>query len=128
MRDLTGIKIILFATAVTAFMVVSGCASAPLNTEESTSGIRAAEEIGAAKVPKASLHLKLAKEELAQAKKLEAKGELLRASSMLLRSETDAELAVALARENHEKTKSFAEMENVRKLKKENQIQPENNN
>ncbi|HPS31747.1 MAG TPA: DUF4398 domain-containing protein [bacterium] len=126
MRNFTGIRVILFATAVTAFAVVSGCASAPLNTEESTSGIRAAEEVGAAKVPQASLHLKLAKEELAQAKKLEAKGESLKAASMLQRSETDAELAVALAREESEKAKSLAELENVRQIQKENQIPSEN--
>jgi len=48
-----------------------GCASSPpLRTEASTSGIRAAEEVGAAKVPQASLHLQLAKEELEHAKAL----------------------------------------------------------
>lgn len=106
--------------AFTALAIMSGCATAPLNTQESTSGIRAAEEVGAAKVPKASLHLKLAKEGLALAKKYEAQNEPIKAKSMLRRSEVDAELAVALAKERSEKSKSSEELEKVQLLKKEN--------
>jgi len=127
MKNFTKTRIIFFASAFIAFAFMAGCASAPLNTEESTSGIRAAEEAGAAKVPKASLHLKLAKEGLILAKKYEAEGEPLRAQSMILRSETDAELSLILAREESEKSKSRAELESVRLLKKENQRSPENN-
>src|SRR5512141_2991109 len=80
-----------------------GCASAPLGTEGSTSGIRAAEEAGAAKVPQASLHLQLAREEVEVAKGLAAKNEKEKAESMLMRAEADAELAVALSRGEAEK-------------------------
>jgi len=126
MEKINRVNLMFLAMAFMALAIMSGCASVPLNTQESTSGIRAAEEVGAAKVPKASLHLKLAKEELILAKKYESQNELLKAKSMLLRSEVDAELAVALAKEENEKSKSKAELENVRLLKKENREPTEN--
>jgi hypothetical protein len=126
MKNMNRINAAFFVIAFTALAMMAGCASAPLNTEESTSGIRAAEIAGAEKVPKASLHLKLAKEELILAKRYEAKNEMIKAQSMLLRSEADAELALILAREESEKSKSRAELENIRILKKENQRPHEN--
>jgi predicted nucleic acid-binding protein len=101
--------------------ITAGCASAPLKTDASTSGIRAAEEVGAADVPKASLHLQLAKEELARAHELAAKYEKAMADSMLLRAEADAELAVLLSREDAEKTEANAAMERVRQFRNNNQ-------
>src|SRR3990172_8331358 len=104
MRHVSKIGIMVFAVAVVAGAIASGCASTPLRTEASTSGIRAAEEAGAAQVPQASLHLQLANEELELAKGLAAKGEKENAASMLLRAETDAELAVTLSRGDAEKS------------------------
>ena len=126
MKNIIRVNAALFVMAFAVVTIMSGCASAPLNTEESTSGIRAAEEAGAAQVPKASLHLKLAKEGLILAKKYEAKNEMHKAQSMLLRSEADAELSLILAREHSEKSKSIAELEKLRLLKKENQRPAEN--
>ena len=117
MRDVSKIGIMVFAVAVVATAIVAGCANA---TEASTSGIRAAEEVGAAKVPQASLHLQLAKEELALAKALSAKGEKEKASSMLLRAEADAELAIALSHGDAEKTEAKAAVERVRQLRQDN--------
>ncbi|MCK9392660.1 MAG: hypothetical protein M0Q01_13965 [Syntrophales bacterium] len=102
----------------TAF--VAGCSSAPLKTEASTSGIRAAEEAGAAKVPQASLHLQLAKEELELARGLAAKGDKKEARSMLLRAEADAELAVVLSHGDAQKAEATAAVERVRKLQQDN--------
>jgi hypothetical protein len=110
----------MFAVAFVAAAITAGCANAPLRTEASTSGIRAAEEVGAAKVPQASLHLQMAKEELELAKGLSAKGEKDEAASMLLRSEADAELAVALSREDAEKLEARAALDRVRKLRQDN--------
>ena len=101
--------------------ITAGCASAPLKTDASTSGIRAAEEVGAADVPKASLHLQLAKEELARAQELAAKDEKAMADSMLLRAEADAELAVLLSREDAEKTEAEAAVERVYQFRQNNQ-------
>jgi|SRR5664280_95838 len=122
MRNISKIGIMVFAVAVVATAIVAGCANAPapLRTEKSTSGIRAAEEVGAAKVPQASFHLQLAKEELELAKSLSAKGEKEAASSMLLRAEADAELAIVLSREDAEKTEANAARERVRQLRQDN--------
>lgn len=103
--------------------LLAGCGSDPaLRTEGSTSGIRAAEEVGAANVPRASLHLQLAKEQLEKAKKLSADGESAKAASMLARSEADAELAVALSHEDAEKTDAKAAIERVKQLRKDNNL------
>jgi hypothetical protein len=112
--------LVLAAAASAAAITAAGCSSAPLRTEKSTSGIRAAEEVGAAGVPQAALHLQFAKEELAAAKQLSANGEGAKAQSMLLRAEADAELAVALSREDAEKTEAADAMERVRKLRQDN--------
>ena len=75
MRHLSKIGIMVFAVAVVAIVITVGCTSAPLRTESSTTGDRAAEEAGAGKVPQASLHLQLAKEELDRAKELASIGQ-----------------------------------------------------
>jgi regulator of protease activity HflC (stomatin/prohibitin superfamily) len=111
----------VFAMAAATAAIAVGCASTPaLRTEASTSGIRAAEEVGAAKVPQASLHLQLAKEELENAKALAAKNYKQMAVSMLSRAEADAELAVALSREDAEKAEAIAAVDRVRQLKQDN--------
>jgi uncharacterized protein YpmB len=120
MRHVSKIGLIVLAVAVVAAAIVAGCASAPVSTEASTSGIRAAEEAGAAKVPQASLYLQLAKEELDLAKGMSKEGKKNEAASMLVRAEADAELAVALSRGDAEKLEAQAAAERVRKLRQEN--------
>ena len=113
-----------FMTGSLLFITVAaGCAtSAPINqrTESSTAAIRAAEEVGATKVPRASLHLQLAKEEAEHAKELSAAGDKERAASLLLRAEADADLAVALSRESAEKAEAAQAMARVHELQKAN--------
>ena len=120
MKHVSRVGSMLLAVAVTATTLVAGCANAPLRTEASTSRISTAEEAGAAKVPQASLHLQLAKEELDAAKKLAAKGEKEQADSMLLRAESDAELAVMLSHEDAEKSEAMAAVARVSQLRKDN--------
>jgi hypothetical protein len=98
----------------------AGCVSSLLQTEASTSGIRAAEELGAADVPQASFHLQLAKEELELAKTLSKKREYARGQSLLMRAEADAELAVALSREDAEKSEARIAVERVHQLMQDN--------
>ena len=117
MKLVSKIGIMMFAAAIA---ITAGCSNAPLRTEGSTSGIRAAEEAGAAQVPQASLYLQMAKEELELAKELYAKGKQEEASSMLLRAEADSELAVELSREDAEKEDARAAVERVRKLRQDN--------
>jgi hypothetical protein len=120
MRHMFKIGIVMLAAAVVATVVAAGCASTPLKTDASTSGIRAAEEVGAASVPQASLHLQLAKEELGRAKSLAADDQQDKANSMLARAEVDAELAVALSREDTEKAEARAAVDRVRQLRQDN--------
>ncbi len=121
MRHISKTAIMVFTIAAATTVIAVGCASSPpLRTEASTSGIRAAEEVGAAKVPQASLHLQLAKEELENAKRLAANDEKERAVSMLSRAEVDAELAVALSREDAEKAEAQGAIDRVRQLRQEN--------
>lgn len=61
--------------------------------------VRAAEEAGAEKVPQAALYLKLAREQMDEARKLEKDGDD-RAALVFARARADAELALALAQEN----------------------------
>jgi len=119
MRHIFETAIMVFAMAAATAAIAAGCA-APLRTEASSSGIRAAEEVGAAKVPQASLHLQLAKEELDQAKGLAGSNEKERAVSMLSRAEADAELAVALSREDAEKAEARAAVDRVRQFRQQN--------
>jgi hypothetical protein len=117
--DLNSKKVIILLGISVAVSMV-GCATAPLATEASTSGIRAAEEVGATQVPQAALHLQLAKEELMRAEKLASNDEKDMADSMLQRAEVDAELAVLLSREDMEKSEAKLAMERVQKLQKDN--------
>ena len=121
MKHVSKIGLMLFTVAVTGTTIVAGCANVPLRTEGSTSGISTAEEAGAAKVPQASLHLQLAKEELETAKRLAERGQKEQADSMLLRAEADAELAVVLSHEDAEKSEAMAAVARVSQLRKENQ-------
>lgn len=105
--------------------VAAGCASTrPLHTETSTAAIRSAEDLGANDVPKASLHLQLAKEELAAAKELNEDKQPEEAKSLLLRAEADAELAIALSEADAERLAAEAAMDRVHKLQNENPYAP----
>jgi len=122
MKHTSKFRIMVLAVVVVTTAIVAGCASTPpLRTEASTSGIRAAEEAGAAKIPQASLHLQLAKEELETARRLAARGEKEEAKSMLLRAEADGELAIVLSHKDAEKSEATAAVERVRQLLKDNQ-------
>jgi hypothetical protein len=65
---------------------------------QSEAAIRGATEVGAEKVPSASLHLKFARDQVAEAKRKSEDGDNRRAEFVLLRARADAELALMLAR------------------------------
>lgn len=85
-----------------------GCgASYPVPTQplaDTESAERSASELGAGNQPKAQLHLQLAHEQLSQAKAAIKSGDNERATALLLRARSDAELAIALTREESAKT------------------------
>lgn len=84
-----------------ALIMGAGCASYPPPTDHLASAIaatRGAQEGGAPRVPSAALHLKLAQEEVEQARAMIENDQNERADFMTLRAYNDAELALALAR------------------------------
>ncbi len=91
----------LLTVITTIVLTLSGCATVQIpadRLESSESSVRSAEELGASKVPAARLHLQLAKDQTAAARKMAADGDQ-RATLVLARAEADAELALGLARE-----------------------------
>lgn len=112
----------LIICSLMVVLAVTGCSSTrpPLQTESSTSAIRAAEAVGATDVPRAALYLQMAKEGLARANDLAAKGKDKEAASLLRRAEADGELAVLLSREQNEKDEAVQAMERVRRLQQQN--------
>jgi hypothetical protein len=80
----------------------SACASAPAPNNQLASAqaaVRASKELGAERVPEAQLHQQLAEEQIQKARKLMQDDENERAEFALARAKADAELSVALARQ-----------------------------
>ena len=122
-------KITLFAVSILFGIVIVGCGSstAVIDKEASTSSIRAAEEVGASSIPSASLYLELAKEELVKAQGFAEKGDKEQAESMLLRAQTDGELAVALSRSDTDKKEAAEAIDRVQQLRQDNKLPQERN-
>jgi len=97
----TSIATVLLSVATSS--LTWGCAATyPLPTQrmaDAESAQRSARELGADTKPTAQLSLKLADEQIAQAKSAIQRGDNQRADFLLIRAKADAELALALARE-----------------------------
>ncbi len=78
---------------------------------------RSARELGADKDPKAALHVKLAQEQIDQAKALMKDGDNTRADLVLQRASSDAELAVMLSKENNASSEAQKAKEKVNAIK-----------
>jgi hypothetical protein len=107
-------------TGLVPILTLLGCAAAPVPAEKLASaeaGIRAAAEVGAEGVPQAALHLKLARDEVAQAKGLVQSGDRDRATMILARAEADAELSLALARESAARAEATAVLAQAQALR-----------
>lgn len=102
-------------------LVSTGCAAGVSNEKiaATDSSIRAAEELGAPRVPQASLHLQLAKEENQEAQKLIKDGDAKHAEGQLMRAQADAELALALAREAPMQVEAQQEADKARSLQQQ---------
>lgn len=92
-----------------------GCASYPAPNDQvasSLASVRGAEEAGAMNVPEAALHVKLAQEQIEQAQAMMKNDDNQRAEDLAARAFQDAELALAIAREDAAKKKldQFAEL------------------
>jgi hypothetical protein len=98
-------------------LVCSACGGAAVPHDQMTAAeasVSAAEAGGAGEVPKAALHVKKAKDQIAAAKALIEQGENEKAEWALQRASADASLALSLAREQSlkvEADKALAEVE-----------------
>jgi hypothetical protein len=82
--------------------VLAACSSShplPANYVPTQAAISAADAVGAKNQPRAALHLKMARDQVAQAQALSARGKDHEAALMLDRARTDAEMALMLTRE-----------------------------
>lgn len=102
----------------TAALLFGACAHAPPTEQlqSSSAAVRAAEEVGAQKEPKAALHLQLAKEQTERAQKMLKDGNREDGEMLLVRAEADANLAVALARTSQEQADAQGAADKVRSL------------
>jgi hypothetical protein len=82
-----------------------GCASTvqPGRLAATETAVQSARAAGAERITDANTHLKLAEDELAQAKRLNSQGDGHAAEALLSRAESDAALAAALSDEAREK-------------------------
>jgi hypothetical protein len=101
---------ILTITATATLLFALGCAgSYPPPTRQMAdvqAANRSANELGAQNNPKAQLHLKLAEEQMNQAKTAMDNEDNKTAEGLLMRAKADAELAIALTRENSASTEA----------------------
>ena len=111
---------IAVGSVIASFALVTACGgSAPVPEAEHTKAladIRAAEEIGAAQVPKAALHLKMARDQVATAERLIADGENEDASLVLARAQADADVAIALSHEATLRAQAQAMREKIERI------------
>lgn len=114
-------KTVTIAHACTLALFLAACGSSlPPPSDKLASAeaaARSARELGADREPKAALHLKLAQEQIDQAKNLMKDNDNKRADLVLQRAGADAELAVMLAKENNAKAEAEKAQEKVRALK-----------
>ena len=103
------------------FVFLGACGGAAVPQESLTAAkaaVAGAEVGGAATEPKAALHLKLAKEQLAQAEKLIADGDNEEAARVIDRAQADADLALSLAKEVSAEKEAADTKEQLERLKK----------
>jgi len=109
--------------AAAAATLAAACSGAPKGQiASSESALRGANEAGAQSVPQATLHMQLAEKQRQQALALITDGDNGRARYLLARSEADAELATALARQERALQEAQRAGQGIHDLKAE--VQP----
>ena len=116
MRNPATLSIVVFA----GLLVACGSSfpepkEAQIQTE---AAVRGAQEVGADRDPQATLHLKYAKDEIEEAKKLIASDKNERASFVLMRARADAELSLMLAKARNEKVDAQKAQDEVTEMHK----------
>ncbi|HEX2732839.1 MAG TPA: DUF4398 domain-containing protein [Polyangiaceae bacterium] len=109
------------ATLVAIAMTLMACGGAAVPQDKLTAAeaaVRAAEVGGAPDNPQAALHLKYARDQIAEAQKLIEDDENEAAAGLLDRAEVDAELALALARVEGARAEAQAARNEIEELKR----------
>jgi len=118
LSDMQPIRAGLWALALVAPLAVGcGGAAAPnqqLTTVEST--VREAEVAGAEDIPKGELHLKYARDAVAEARLLMEDKKNEEAALVLEKALVDAEMAVALAEEEEARERAEEQLERIEEL------------
>ena len=110
-RELLGICCLAF--------VSTACGGAAVPNHQLTSAesaVRAAEVGGAEELPKGELHLKYARDAIAEARTLMDKGENEQATLLLDKATVDAEQALALAEEQEARAMAEEELKRIEEL------------
>jgi hypothetical protein len=97
------IRTLSLPTLACALYLTQGCGGAGPPTQsqsDAVAAVRSARELGAESTPQASYHLALADDQMTQAEALIAQGRHEQAQLVLERAKVDAELAIALRRED----------------------------
>jgi hypothetical protein len=100
---------------------LGACGGAAIPQEQLTAAkaaVSGAEVGGAGSEPRAQMHLQRAKEGIAKAEQLIADDDNEEAASIIERATADADLALALARENGAKGEAVETKEQLERLKK----------
>src|SRR5262245_37419382 len=109
----------IWTFVASASLLACGGAAVPQETlTAAQASAKGAEVGGAAEDPKAQLHLKLANEQIAKAKKLIEDGENEQAARVIDRAQADADLALALAQQSKAQNDAKVADEQLGKLKK----------
>ena len=113
--------------SVATLATMAGCASYPIPVQhmaDAEGAARSANDVGAGQNPQAQLHLKMATEEIAQAKQLIADGDNEKADSVLVRAKADGELALGEARESQAQAAAQQALAQIGKLNSDNSGTP----
>lgn len=103
-------------------LAATACGGAQLNqarVAEVQSSVSAAEAVGANDQPRAALHLQLARDEMAEARRRADDGDDENANLLLERARIDAQLAMQLAKTEHEQEKARQAWQKIQDMQKE---------
>ena len=107
--------------ALAPLVALTCCAGTPMPAERlasAESAARGATEVGAEGTPQAALHLKMARDQIAQARGMIKQGDNDRADMVLARAEADAELSLALAKETTARAEANAVIQEAQDLRR----------
>jgi hypothetical protein len=115
-------KTTLSCALVLGAAAVAACGSTSKPTyqlTQSEAAVRAAEEVGAKDTPQAALHLKMARDQVTEAKRLIIDEKYEPARHLLRRAEADANLAIALAKASRARAEADEVNRNLERLRRE---------